>query len=273
MRTGDNSFAGSSSSILVPLTVATGVDNQNLAFCNSTAFGKFLIFNDKQTSGNGQVFLNTTTTPSVVKAATATDGTTLTLDLGSFNAPNSAASYDFSFDVPTQTLAITDFGNRRLFVFRVGVPVSVTGKLNSVGVSAQAPDQQATIEFRPTGTTQFRFTRTVTVPTTGNFTLSDIPPGTYTLHVKTPRYLAKNVEVDATTNATISVAIDQLPGDINGDNAIDFGDLSTLLQVYNALNDDPLYATQPLADLNQDGGIDFGDLSSMLLNYNAFGDD
>jgi len=64
-----------------------------------------------------------------------------------------------------------------------------------------------------------------------------------------------------------------LTGDVNNDNVIDFGDLSTMLQGYNALKGDPLYDTYISADINYDGGIDFGDLSLLLLNYNTFGDE
>ncbi len=110
-----------------------------------------------------------------------------------------------------------------------------------------------------------------------NYYLGGFVPGAYNLRAKDDRHLAQ-VKSATTTGGSVSVDFNLLAGDFSpigtgGDNAIDFGDLSTMLQAYNALFGDALYDTYVQADLNYDGGIDFGDLSLMLQNYNVFGDD
>ncbi|MBC7527362.1 MAG: PD40 domain-containing protein [Chthonomonadaceae bacterium] len=145
---------------------------------------------------------------------------------------------------------------------------TVSGTLN-FGTPTSAPQ-----DFRFTvrsGSTDL-YTLTQPVSPNGNFSLL-VEAGDLTLHLKSSRTLGKNVSLDTRNGDVALGAIGVKLGDINGDNAVDFGDLSAMLQVYNALIDNPLYATNPLADLNLDGGIDFGDLSALLQNYNAFGDD
>ena len=110
-----------------------------------------------------------------------------------------------------------------------------------------------------------------------NYYLGGFVPGAYNLRAKDDRHLAQ-IKPASTTGGSVIVDFNLLAGDfapieVGGDNAIDFGDLSTMLQAYNALFGDALYDTYIQADINYDGGIDFGDLSTLLQNYNAFGDD
>ena len=97
--------------------------------------------------------------------------------------------------------------------------------------------------------------------------------------------------VSATNSGTV---VDLLPtrpirlerfGDINNDGAIDFGDLTFMLQGYNALDGEPLYDQYKAADITggptaefasagpPDGAIDFGDLSALLQYYNTILDE
>ena len=109
-------------------------------------------------------------------------------------------------------------------------------------------------------------------PMTNRFVLPNLPSGRYNLSVKTDQSLRYNTFVDLSVgNFEIPSSISLPFGDINGDFAIDFGDLSSLLQVYNAIQGDGLYEQNPAADLNRDGGIDFGDMSLMLQSYNFIG--
>lgn len=119
-RTGDAAFAG-------PMTVispaaflsASAVDNQNLAFVNSALAGNFLIANNRNDAGPGQSF-NT-----VVRGLT-TGGAFTTLNFLENGAPAVFASgngaYDFSYDAATETLAVTDFSNRQLYIFQIPTP-------------------------------------------------------------------------------------------------------------------------------------------------------
>ncbi len=55
------------------------------------------------------------------------------------------------------------------------------------------------------------------------------------------------------------------PGDINGDGAVDLGDLAILLAAYDTCAGDPLY--NPDADLDDSGCVGLGDLASLLAVY------
>jgi Dockerin type I domain len=54
------------------------------------------------------------------------------------------------------------------------------------------------------------------------------------------------------------------PGDVNGDNAVDLGDLSILLANYGASG-----ATREMGDLSGDGNVDLTDLSALLTVFGA----
>lgn len=115
VRNGDNSFVGSASTVLGAIAAAAGVDNQNLEFVSNSAFGSFIIFNDRQTPGAGQSF------SSVVKAMD-TSGNPLTLSFLNYAPALGNGAYDFSWNAATGTLAITDFQNRQLNIFRIPAP-------------------------------------------------------------------------------------------------------------------------------------------------------
>lgn len=113
VRTADNSFAAST--ILNAYTTATTIDNQNIAFMNITGLGKVLIANDRSATSGGQVFT------SVIKI-TDTNGVAQTINWNGFVAANGNGAYNFSFDQASQTLAISDFANRQVYIFAVPTP-------------------------------------------------------------------------------------------------------------------------------------------------------
>jgi hypothetical protein len=115
VRTGDNTFA--TQQVLVTNTVTSVIDNENISFVNSLSYGSFVIFNDRSSTASGQVAAN------VIKAVT-TSGAALTLDLRNsdyvtpLTLPTGNGAYDFSWDAGTQTLAISDFANRKVYSLR-----------------------------------------------------------------------------------------------------------------------------------------------------------
>lgn len=115
VRSGDNTFVGSASNSIYQSITATAVDNQNIAFASTSMFGNLLFFNDRSTAAIGQSF------SSVIKVM-GTDGTLHTLDLGTFSAANGNGAYSFSFDAASQTLAVSDFANRAVYIFAVPTP-------------------------------------------------------------------------------------------------------------------------------------------------------
>ena len=150
---------------------------------------------------------------------------------------------------------------------------TINGTITLQGATASA--QVLTLNFASTdGSLPFTKTVTLTSQSSGSaiatFTLPRVLPKVYTIRLKTPQHLAKAITFDATAGGALSLTSLLLAGDVNNDNAVDFGDLSKMLQSYNAFIGDPLYF--PAADLNNDGSVDFGDLSLMLQNYNTIGD-
>jgi hypothetical protein len=128
-RTGDNSVAGAST-LLGSLPQASAVDNQNLAFVDSLSVGNFLLLNDRSTPSAGQSFFN------VVKAI-STSGAPVALNFGSFAPALGNGAYDFAWHADSYTLAISDFANRRLYVFAaVPEPGSILLLFAGLGSSA-----------------------------------------------------------------------------------------------------------------------------------------
>ena len=163
-----------------------------------------------------------------------------------------------------------DFFSGSISVFRYNTPGDAT--LNaSLAISYLFDSRDFTFTFRNAFTPDVVATKTL--DSTGIFTIDGLKAQTYTVHVVGSGFLGRNFKLDlgAGGTVTLSTALPMWCGDINGDNAIDFGDLSELLQSYNALVGDDIYVLA--RDLNGDGGIDFGDLSTMLQNYNIIGDD
>ena len=131
VRNGDNSFAtisGAQSNVIYSTVVASGVDNQNIAFASTTAYGNLIFLNDRSSAANGQAFA------SVIKCIDTT-GAVQTLNLGAFSALNGNGAYSFSFDAGTQTLAISDFANRAVYIFAVPAP-GATAMLGLAGLIA-----------------------------------------------------------------------------------------------------------------------------------------
>jgi hypothetical protein len=113
VRTGDNTFA--TQTVIVANTTTSVIDNENIAFVNSSAYGSFLIFNDRSSTASGQLASN------VIKASDLS-GALHTLNFGSFSFLNGNGAYSFSFDAASQTLAISDFANRSVYIFAVPTP-------------------------------------------------------------------------------------------------------------------------------------------------------
>ena len=163
-----------------------------------------------------------------------------------------------------------DWFSAAISVFRQNLPGDATLNGN-LAISYLFDSRDFTFTFRNAFSPNVTITQTLDPG--GNFTIDGLKAQGYILHIVGPGFAGRNFNLDLGTGGTVtlSTALPMWCGDINGDNAIDFGDLSELLQSYNALVGDDIYVLA--RDLNGDGGIDFGDLSTMLQNYNIIGDD
>ncbi len=144
----------------------------------------------------------------------------------------------------------------------------VSGTLSLEGISPDAPAQPITLNFRRPRTLDC--VANADVRSDGAFSVSGIPPGNYTLHVKGRQYLAKNVSVSVVnTDVVLPSPISLRTGDVNNNNIVDVDDLTLLLDRYNSGAGDGTYSSN--ADLNLNGQIDVDDLTLLLNNYNTAG--
>ena len=115
-RTGGNASPGGTLIVSLPENATAGLTaGQNIAYINSP-YGDRLIFNDRPDGSNTQDFF------ARVMVSTPT-GQMHTVNWGSFTPVGlSTAWFDFSWDAPSGTLAVLDFGNRAVYFFRLEPP-------------------------------------------------------------------------------------------------------------------------------------------------------
>ncbi|MFN7020759.1 MAG: hypothetical protein ACK4WH_05455 [Phycisphaerales bacterium] len=131
-RNGDG-LGYSSVTVLKP----SGVDNvngQNLDYVSVSGFGDFVIYSDRLVGNNGQAF------GSVVKALDPATGNPVSLTFDFIDAFGDALPgngyYDFSFHAASQTLAVSDFANNTVYIFRVVPTPGALGLLGMGGLLA-----------------------------------------------------------------------------------------------------------------------------------------
>jgi hypothetical protein len=146
---------------------------------------------------------------------------------------------------------------------------TVSGTVTLAGIAATAPAQTLTFTFRPASGAPF--TRTANVLPEGAFTLSDIPPNTYDLAIKGPKWLQTVVSGLSVKGQPVSnVTATLRPGDINNDNTVNLDDLGLLADAFDTTPADPDWNAN--ADLNGDGKVDISDLSLLVDSYGTRGD-
>jgi hypothetical protein len=104
--------------------------------------------------------------------------------------------------------------------------------------------------------------------TTGIFTFTNLPPGSYVVKVLAPQHLsaAQTVTVDATGQVVSLEALTLLAGDTDDNGVIDLIDAGMIGANYGLDA-----ALVPLADLNRDNTINIGDLVIIGINFGLTG--
>lgn len=128
-RTGEN--AGSASYLVNNGANGAFIAGQNVAFVDNSAFGDFVIWNNRTGNGLGQSAAN-------VLRVTDLNGNSLTLSLdliGGGTLADGNGWYDFSWDAASGTLAVLDFANRNVHIFAVPAP-GAAGLLGLAGLMA-----------------------------------------------------------------------------------------------------------------------------------------
>jgi subtilase family serine protease len=185
---------------------------------------------------------------------------------GLYTAPATVPSTEQATIQATSTIntASPVTGTASITVLSQGYAVS--GTVSMVGCTN--PQQQLSFEFRPSSGTAF--TLTTTLDSTGAFTLSGIPSGAYTIAIKGPKWLQRDVTGVNVTGTTSGVSATLLPGDDNGDNVVDLNDFSILAAAFGTAEGQAGYNVN--ADFNCDGVIDLNDFSLLAADFGLAGD-
>ena len=146
--------------------------------------------------------------------------------------------------------------------YTVSGTVTLTGATNA--------QQPITFTFRPIGGAEF--TKTATLDSSGGFSLSGIPAQSYTLHIKSALWLARNVAIDAANGNVSGVAVSLESGDSNNDNACDVLDFGNLVNFYGSDSSVAGSGYDATADFNTDGKVDVLDFGLLVNSYGLMGD-
>jgi len=122
VRTGDNSTSGR---VTIVNNSSNGANllGHKIEFLGDTSEGDLLIYNDRSSTLITQPF---TSVVKVVDTNGVAKTATFNLIGGQTGADiaNGTGIYDFDYDPGTNTLAISDFSNRNVYIFTVGSPVT-----------------------------------------------------------------------------------------------------------------------------------------------------
>ena len=127
--------------------------------------------------------------------------------------------------------------------------------------------------FTSTTTPHTIFTRSAQVGVDGAFSLTNIPANSYTVWIKSYKWLAKNVTVNAANGNVSGVSVTLPVGDANNDNSVDSFDMGLLIGAFNTEADIAGGGYDDRVDFDCDGYVDSSDWAILIGNYNAHGDD
>ena len=213
-------------------------------------------------------------------------------DVGVFGTTNAGASWtnmtaplglpnvetdDLKAVAGTSTLYAGTYGRG---IWAIGLTQSVLRVISGViqldsipdptKVSPASPIGPLTMEFRTVGGGPI-YTRTVTLPANGAFSVADIPPGNYTVAVKAPKWLRALASANATSGNVSGVSLFLPGGDANNDNSVDSTDFGLLVSTFNTVAGSAAGGYDPAADFTCDGSIDSNDFGVLVGSFNQVG--
>lgn len=152
----------------------------------------------------------------------------------------------------------------------VGIP-SLAEINSTLNWNPNCDSRPVHFKFYQSGSTSLSFEMDTLINPNGQFSLSNIPSGTYSIVVKVEGYLSvllSDIVLSPGANTLPDFTI--LPGDINGDNTISLVDISILNTTFGLSATDENF--QPYADINCDGQVTLIDVSFLNPNFGAQGE-
>ena len=147
---------------------------------------------------------------------------------------------------------------------------TVAGTVSLEQVPAGFQNQTLNFEFRPLpgGAS---FVRTQTLTSSGGFSFTDIPAGSYNLAINGSKWLRSVVPVNANNGNVTNVSAALNGADANGDNSVDATDFGILVSAYNTDSSVTGGGYNAQADFNCDGAINATDFGILVGNYDTVG--
>ena len=164
-------------------------------------------------------------------------------------------------------------GNRAHALLSATPTVSVSGVVTLEGPALPYRPHTLSFQFRPVGGGA-AFLRSVALNPDGAFTLSNIPPNRYNLWMKSAKWLASVVAVDASGGSASGVTALLRACDTNNDNLVDATDFGLFVGTFGDIYDQtsPSAPSDDLAcDFNEDGSVDATDFGLFVSNYGQSG--
>ena len=170
---------------------------------------------------------------------------------------NDFTGYSLGNDFPELIYQLENGNIENTMQLSIQGKVMLEGRMNNSGISIELPNTSIS----------------ATTDSNGDFALTGVQPGTYTIELHKSNYLIKKI-----TNVVVKEGlITYLPsshqlkaGDFNNDNKISLLDLGGLKTAYGYMNTDANYNIN--ADFNLDGKVSLLDLGLLKTNYGQFGD-
>ena len=138
---------------------------------------------------------------------------------------------------------------------------TVSGRVILQDYNGSVASQSVQVELRKQGGGSE--TRTVSLDSTGNYSLQNVSPGVYDLAFKGLHWLRETTTVDVTSDLA-GVDLSLINGDVDGSNVIGPGDLAILRSKWGTADS--------AADLDGSGTVGPGDLTILRNNWGKQGD-
>ncbi len=152
-------------------------------------------------------------------------------------------------------------------VYYVRVPqintATVSGNVDLQNLAISPAGFSASIEFRTPSTLTVLYSDTISLDGSGNYSIPNVPAGTYDVAVKFSNWLRQVIpSVVVSSPTTTGVNFSLLNGDADGSNQVDLNDLNRVLTNFTLSGD---------GDIDWDGIVALPDLNIVLVNFGLSG--